>query len=622
MKQTLELLSPARNAEVGRIAILAGADAVYIGAPAFGARAAAVNTVADIAALAAFAHRFRARVYVTMNTILFDNELEEARKLVWELYDAGVDALIVQDMAYLMMNLPPLALHASTQCDIRTPAKARLLGDAGFSQLVLPREYTLDQIKAARDAAGVPVEVFVHGALCVSYSGDCQAGFAAMGRSANRGVCPQMCRLPYRLTDATGKDVGPEKHYLSLRDMNRLDSLEELAGAGASSFKIEGRLKDARYVANVTAAYSQALDSLVARYPDRYQRSSAGVSSCGFTPDTARTFNRGYTDYFLHAGTRRLSRMASLDTPKWAGAEVGRVTAPYDRRKGFFTTECTTTPLANGDGLGFFDRTGRFVGFRLNRAEGPRLYPAQAPEGLEGGMTLYRNNDKAFFDILDRPDSSCIRTISVDMTLESVDDRRLCLTATDARGCRASIVFDSPCEQSRSDQSEPRRRTLAKLGETIYRLGTLSDTLGDRFVAPSVLTKARRDIISALDTVAEATYLPDRRRQSVLASDACVSMQPLTYHDNVANNLSRRFYEEYGATVSERALEVSPKPEGDLTVMSTRYCIRRELGACLREKGGKSLPSPLFLVNPSGRYRLDFDCRGCGMKVVRCAPAQ
>ncbi|MDE6196977.1 MAG: U32 family peptidase, partial [Muribaculaceae bacterium] len=239
----LELLAPARDAAIGRIAILAGADAVYIGAPAFGARAAATNDIESIAGLTAFAHRFRAKVYVTMNTIIYDSEIDQARDMVWQLYAAGVDALIVQDMAYLMMDLPPIALHASTQCDIRTPEKARRLARAGFSQLVLPREFSLSQIAEARQAAGIPVEIFVHGALCVSYSGDCQAGFMAMGRSANRGECPQMCRLPYELTDAAGNAVGPEKHYLSLRDLNRMENLGELADAGASSFKIEGRLK-------------------------------------------------------------------------------------------------------------------------------------------------------------------------------------------------------------------------------------------------------------------------------------------------------------------------------------------------------------------------------------------
>ena len=613
--RSIELLAPARDASVGRTAILAGADAVYIGAPAFGARAAAGNSVEDIAALAAFAHKYRARVYVTMNTILFDNELEEARKLVWKLYAAGVDALIVQDMAYLEMDLPPIALHASTQCDIRTPEKAALLASAGFSQLVLPREFTLAEIKAAQEAAAVPVEVFVHGALCVSYSGDCQAGQAAMGRSANRGVCPQMCRLPYELVDADGNAVAPEKHYLSLRDLDRRADLEELIDAGASSFKIEGRLKDARYVANVTAAYSQALDKIIAKRQDIF-RSSAGTSVCDFTPDPDRTFNRGYTNYFLR-GRGLAGRMASLDTPKWAGLPVGKVTSAPDSRGTF--TASLSAELTNGDGLGYFDKSGSFHGFRLNKVEDKRLFPLGELPGLTVGTALYRNSDKAFFDVLDRTDSSCKRTIPLDFMLSEAGENHIAIAVTDARGCRAEVVIESPAQKARTPQTEARRKTLARLGDTIYELRDVDDRLGDRFVAASVLAEGRRKAVEALDTAAEATYAYDRRKKSTLEKDAFAEAAPLTYHDNVANRLSERFYKSHSATIAQKALEISGKKDAgdDLTVMTTRYCIRRELGACLREKNAKALPSPLFLRNKSGLYRLDFDCSRCGMKVVR-----
>ncbi|MDE6158124.1 MAG: U32 family peptidase [Muribaculaceae bacterium] len=503
--RSLELLAPARDAAVGRIAVLAGADAVYIGAPAFGARAAATNTVDDIAGLVDFAHRFRVKVYVTMNTIVFDDEIADVEALVWKLYSAGVDALIVQDMAYLEMDLPPIALHASTQCDIRTPEKARMLADAGFSQLVLPREFSLAQIREARDAAGIPVEVFVHGALCVSYSGDCQAGYVAMGRSANRGVCPQMCRLPYALVDSSGREVAPPRHYLSLRDLNQSRNLAALVEAGASSFKIEGRLKDARYVANVVSAYSQLLDRIVADSDGLYCRAAAGVSECGFGPDLSRTFNRGYTSYFLTPAAPA-AKMASLDTPKWVGVPVGKVTAPYDARRGFFTATTETT-LANGDGLGYFDKSRKFNGFRLNRADGGRLYPAQPLNGLTVGTVLYRNGDKAFNDILDRPDAGCTRRIPVAMTVSAVDDSRIALTVADVRGCSATVVVDSPYAPAKADQHEPRHRTLAKLGDTIYELASLDDKLGDRFVPASVLTAARRELIALLDADALCTYL-------------------------------------------------------------------------------------------------------------------
>lgn len=608
--ETLELLAPARDAATGRIAVLAGADAVYIGAPAFGARASAGNSVSDIAALARFAHCYRARVYVTMNTILFDNELAEACALAWQLYGAGVDALIVQDMAYLMMDLPPIALHASTQCDIRTPQKARLLAQAGFSQLVLPREFTIGEISEARKAAGVPVEVFVHGALCVSYSGDCQAGCVAMDRSANRGVCPQMCRLPYRLTDSEGNELAPERHYLSLRDLCQIDNLERLIEAGASSFKIEGRLKDARYVANVTAAYSRRLNSIVDSSDGRYVRSSCGDCRYAFTPDLDRTFNRGYTSYFLCG---KPSAMASFLTPKWAGMPVGRITG-YDCSRGTLRASLTEK-VANGDGLGYFDAAGRFCGFRLNRAEGNMLYPARGLNGAIAGTTLYRNNDKLFFDVLDK-ENACVRTIGVDVTMDVRDNRNVTISATDTRGCTVEITVDTPPDKARTPQQEQHRRIIEKTGDTIYRLRSFTDRCGDCFIAASVLTAARRRLFTMLDTVAEATYAFEYRRRCTLPEDAFATLPPMVYHDNIANSLAAAFYRQHGARIAQHAAEVG-KPKGETQVMCTRYCLRRELGACLKTKNGSKLPSPLFLQNNTGKYRLDFDCRRCGMDIVK-----
>lgn len=597
---------------------MAGADAVYIGAPAFGARAAATNSVESIRSLAQLAHRYRARVYVTMNTILYDNELDEASRLVKQLYGACVDALIVQDMAYLGLDLPPIALHASTQCDIRTPDKASWLAKAGFSQLVLPREYSLAEIKAVADTVDVPVEVFVHGALCVSYSGDCQAGFAAMGRSANRGVCPQMCRLPYELVDADGNPVAPPKHYLSLRDLNRVNDLEALAEAGAASFKIEGRLKDARYVANVTAAYSRALDRIVERSGGKYRRSSAGTSTYGFTPDLDRTFNRGYTGYFLKGIP---GKMASTDTPKWAGIPVGTISGELDKRRRSFRARLSAQ-LSNGDGLGFFNAAGTFVGFRLNRVEGNELWPASAPEGLTIGTTLYRNNDKAFFDLLERPDAGCSRKIRVDFTLRPVDNERIAISADDERGCSVCLVADSVYAAAKTPQEAHRRNIMAKLGDTDYTLGNVDDRIGERFVPASALTAARRDVLALLDKAAADTYAYDRRKACTLADDAFAGAKALDYHDNVANRLARRFYTGHGASIAEMAIETAPKKEDELVVMTTKYCLRRELGACLKEKNGTKLPRPLFLKNDSGLYRLDFDCARCGMSVVRLRNAR
>lgn len=607
----LELLAPARNAEVARIAILAGADAVYIGGPGFGARAAAGNSIEDIAAVAEFAHRYGARVYVTMNTIIYDNELKAAERQVRDLYKAGVDALIVQDMAFLRMDLPPVALHASTQCDIRTPEKARRLAQAGFSQLVLPREFSLQEIRSVADAVPVPVEVFIHGALCVSYSGDCQAGCIAMGRSANRGECPQMCRLKYSLVDQDGNEVAPPRHYLSLADLNQIENLEALIEAGASSFKIEGRLKDARYVANVVSAYRLKMDSIISAHPEKYCRSSFGRTTRTFEPDLNRTFNRGYTSYFLRRPAKNV-RMASIDTPKWRGLSVGRVSTLM--RDGFRAR--LTSELTNGDGLGFFDADGTFVGFRLNRVEGDRLYPATPLPALKPGMELYRNHDKAFFDILDSKDAGCTRTIGVDLTLRAIDTERVELEAADERGCRVCHIFHAPAAEAQRPQSEFRGRTLGKLGDTIYTLRNYRDEMPERFIAASVLADAKRAMVGLLDTANESTYHFERRRPNGLPYDAFAESPALTYHDNVANSLAEIFYKEHGAQINGRAVEVD-KPAGDVQVMETRYCIRRELGACLKEKDAKKLPAELYLKNDSGRYRLQFDCTRCGMKVIR-----
>lgn len=603
----LELLAPSRNADIAIDAILCGADAVYIGAPAFGARAAAGNSVADIARAAEFAHRFDARIYVTMNTIVYDSEIPAVEALVRELYDAGTDALIVQDMAYLRMQLPPIALHASTQCDTRTPARAALLEKAGFSQIVLARELTLDEIRAVRAATTVPLEAFVHGALCVSYSGDCQAGFMATGRSANRGECPQMCRLPYRLCDASGRDLAPERHYLSLRDMNRIDLLADMADAGVSSFKIEGRLKDAAYVRSTVAAYSAALDAVVAASGGRYRRASHGRSEAGFSPDVAKVFNRGYTSYFLNTPRREPGRIASMASPKNTGERVGTVLSC----RGKVLTARLNTALHNGDGLGYFDPDGRFAGFRLNKVEGNRLFAASDLR-IAPGTPLYRNADKAYTDAVAsaRPQ----RSVGLNMRLRGIDSERIALSITDERDNAVECVAEIPHQQANSPQTDARRRTIERLGGTIYRLKNLVDDLADRFVAASALTALRRDALAALDSAQRARYTYDRRRPCRLAPGDMAGLTT-SYHDNVANALAAEVYTAAGATIAERAAEVE-RPTGETRVMTTRYCLRRELGACLRTPSAKRLPTPLYLCAPGIRYRLDFDCAACEMHVV------
>lgn len=597
----LELLAPARDLEVGRTAIACGADAVYIGPRAFGARAAAGNSTADIAALVEYAHRFGARVFATMNTIVFDHELDEARALALELYNVGVDALIVQDMAYTQMGLP-IALHASTQCDIRTPSKAAMLAQAGFRRLVLPREFTPAHIAEVAQAAGVPIEVFIHGARCVSYSGDCQMGYAATGRSANRGACPQMCRLPYDLVDATGKPVAPRGHYLSLSDM-RTPDLSVLTEAGASSFKIEGRLKDRRYVANAVAWYSQRLDELVEASEGRYHRASAGRSVPGFVPDLGKGFFRR---------PNGPGKEACIASPNDTGVAVGRVQGAFSPRSRSFTVKAKAA-LANGDGLGYFDSEGNFCGFRLNRVAGEQCFPATALPDLKAGLTLYRNSDKAFNDAVDsaRPE----RRLRVDFEL-SLTGNTLTLSAQDEFGRMVANSMEYTATPARSPQEQQRRGLLERLGDTCYYAGAIADSLGDLFVPASVLTSMRRKAVEALEQLPPVATA-ETPGADTLAPDALAGSM-LTYHDNVANELARRFYRSHGAAISEQAVECAkPEQSAGKQVMHTRYCIRRELGACLRTPQGSRLPEPLYLRNDSGTYRLAFDCRNCEMRVVK-----
>jgi putative protease len=613
MKSTpLELLAPARNADIAIEAINHGADAVYIGAPAFGARAAATNTVEDIARAVEHAHRFGARVYVTLNTILYDNELDDVQRLVKELYTIGVDALIVQDMAYLEMDLPPIALHSSTQCDTRTPEKAERLEQSGFSQVVLARELSLDEIRAIRSRTTVPLEGFVHGALCVSYSGDCQASMVATGRSANRGECAQMCRLAYDLTDADGKVIIANRHFLSLRDMNRIDRLKDLADAGIQSFKIEGRLKDAAYVKNIVAAYRRTLDEVISNSDGQYCRASFGTVDLTFTPTPTKSFNRGFTDYFLGGRPASGVKMANHATPKWIGESVGRV----KRNHGQCIIAELTEQLSNGDGLGYFNALGQFTGFRLNRIDGNKLFPASAVDIAEGAE-LYRNSDKLWDDLMQSKTAQ--RYIDVDFTLRGIDNDRIALDATDSRGNSVTTTIESAFAEAKTPQTDNRQRTLAKLGATIYRLNRLDDQTGNRFIAASILTELRRKAIDLLDTAQRARYMVDRRRKCTLDQHS-LDGTVLTYHDNVSNHVAAEFYASHGAKIAEQALEVAmPKRNKDVRVMTTRYCLRRELGACLKTPQADTLPRELQLRAPAGIFRLKFDCKNCEMQVIRAA---
>lgn len=604
----IELLAPARDADTAIEAILHGADAVYMGSTSHGARAAAANSLDDVERTVRFAHPYGAKVYVTLNTIIYPDELDRVRELVENLYRIGVDALIVQDMALLRMDIPPIALHASTQCDIDTPDKARFLSEVGFSQLVLARELTLEETAAVHRAVpDTPLEAFVHGALCVSYSGNCQAGQATARRSANRGECPQICRLPFDLTDGEGRVIIRNRHLLSLRDLNRSSAVAEMMEAGVSSFKIEGRLKEPGYVKNVTAAYRRIIDGVIAANPDKYRRSSYGASALTFEPDLSRSFNRGFTEYFTRS-PRPTGGMASLLSPKWCGTEVGKVLRCTPRN---ITARLNCT-LANGDGLGYFDTEGTFRGFRLNRAEGSTLWPA-SPQNIPPGTPLYRNHDKLRADMM--AGRTAERTLEVSLTLRVAEDA-VVIDAADERGCRISVSEPMALEPASTPQTGRRAEALRKTGGTIYRVTEIDDRAGNLFIPAKVLTALRRRALEALDRSWKARYSYDYRRRERTDARLWDGVTALTYHHNVANGLAEEFYRSHGAQTVEPALETTPR-RGELTVMTTRYCLRRELGACLRNgTDGQKLPKELMLVSGRNRFSLLFDCRNCRMSVV------
>lgn len=604
-KSSIELLAPACNASVAIAAIDCGADAVYIGASSHGARAAAKNSVKEIAGVCEYAHRFLARVYVTVNTLVYESELRTVERLIRELYRAGVDALIVQDLGILRLDLPPIALHASTQCDIRTPEKARFLQDLGFSQLVLPRELTLDEIRRMRRAVTVPLEGFVHGALCVSYSGDCRASLLNGGRSANRGECAQICRLPYDLTDGDGKRLIADKHLLSLRDLNRLDSLSEMIDAGISSLKIEGRLKDEAYVKNVVSAYDRELRRL------GVARTSEGAVERTFTPDPERSFNRGFTRHFLTSPMPAARSLASFDSPKSIGPEIAMVEAVEGKRVQLKNVKSTP---ANGDGLAFITPGGT-IGFRVNRFEPPRtLITPDVVSALKPGVRLHRSFDKAFADLL-APAASATRYIPLKLSLRRAGS----LLILEQPGAVAASIDFPPAETAKTPQAEARRRVIAKLGNTPYRLEELSDRLGDEFIPASVLTTLRRNFVDILDASINSRFVRPLRAPE-LAEAKWPGNNSLDFHSNVANSLAECVFRDHGINGPiEPAWEINPPAAGENLVMTTRYCLRREIGACLKTPAGKNLKEPLTLTSPtlSSPLRLAFDCKNCQMNIYK-----
>lgn len=603
----IELLAPARDADIAIAAIDHGADAVYMGASHHGARADATNTLDDVRRACEHAHRFGARIYATVNTLVYDDELMEVERLFHDLYRIGVDALIIQDLGLLRMDLPPIALHASTQCDLRTPDKARFLEALGFSQLVMARELTLDEIAAIRKVTTVPLEAFVHGALCVSYSGRCAISQALKGRSANRGECAQLCRLPYDLVDGKGHILVEGKHLLSLRDMAQHDRLEQLMAAGVTSFKIEGRLKDVGYVKNVVAYYSRAIDKVIARHPERYRRSSFGKVELTFDPAIEKSFNRGFTHYFLdERQPKDGTAMASIDTPKSQGEYLGRAL----RCSGNRLIIDTRTTLANGDGLSFTDAQGQFSGARVNRALGGGTVLLRERADIPQGARIYRTADKAFNDLLARP--SATRTIAVDAELRYTGGM-LALTLDDERGNRVTHTIECDLQPADKPQGDRQKAELGKLGGTIYHL-LEANVPGDVFIPASLLTRLRRETIELLDRAHHITRTIDKRRLE--DKSALCPFTKLEPADNVANRLAEQLYRDHGVTEICRALETGTPITASTPLMHTRYCIRRQLGACLKFKNATTLPRDLYLKTGTTLLRVNCDCKACEMRLT------
>jgi len=627
----LELLAPARDVEIGRQAILHGADAVYLGGPVFGARANAANSVADIARLVEFAHRYHARIFTTINTILHDAELEEARKLVWQLYDAGVDALIIQDMGLLEMDLPPIQLHASTQCDIRTVEKARFLADSGFSQLVLARELTVEEITAVHAAVGdsATIEYFIHGALCVAFSGQCYISHAETGRSANRGDCSQACRLPYTLTDQSGAVVAFDKHLLSMKDNNQSGNLEHLIDAGVRSFKIEGRYKDMAYVKNITAHYRILLDEIMERRGE-FTRASSGTTRHYFRPDPDRNFHRGSTDYF--ASGRKID-IGAFDSPKFIGQPIGHVVAVNDKSIDIQTSD----ELNNGDGLNFM-RKREVVGLYVNRAEklqakgeGQAVYrvfpkdPINSYGGLKAGLPMHRNRDHAWDMALTK--ESAERRIGLWLTLTEWMEgdvlKGLQLSLTDEDGIATTTQLEMNLELAKQPDTavDSIKTHLGKLGGTDYSALGLNVHLSQPwFVPASSLNGMRREAIEALNATRIAAWQRPPRKAPVQPYVEYPE-KSLSFLANVYNDKAREFYKKHGVQMIAAAYEAHEEA-GEVPVMITKHCLRFSFNLCPKQaKGVKGVQGqvkaePMVLVNGDQKYTLKFDCKPCEMHIM------
>lgn len=606
MKQKVEILAPAKNLAQGIMAIHAGADALYIGAEAFGARSNATNSVEDIEELVNYAHLFKAKVFVVINTILYDNELEECRQLIHRLYAIGVDAIIIQDMAILEMDLPPIVLHASTQANNRDPKHVKFLADAGIKRVVLARELNLDQIREIHEASDVELEFFVSGALCVSFSGNCYMSIANGERSANRGSCAQNCRLPYQLIDGKGDTLIQSSHLLSIKDLDLSDQLPALIEAGIRSFKIEGRLKDAVYVKNNVSYLRKKLDAFL-EGNEHYEKASSGRSFYNFEPQMERSFNRGYTDYFLN---KRKEKIGSWETPKSQGQPIGKVLE--SKGKGYLIENADL--LNNGDGLFFINEQGEADGAQINVILNGLVILNQ-PKAIAPGTLIHRNSDAEFIRLVER-DDSVIRKIGVRLRL-SENENGFQLEAHDEDGHKALAYLSAPKELSKKEEIiSDIKKNLSKTGNTPFIADAVDvDFSANWFLPLSKINELRREVLEQLMDIRIRDY--QRETFPLQKTDHPYPVEQLDFTYNVSNKSARAFYHRHGVKEIEKAFELQWDP-GKSRVMTTKYCVKYELGKCprfQRETMGEKLNEPLTLKHGETEYKLKFNCKPCEMEI-------
>ena len=608
MRKKIEILAPAKNLYQGMAAINAGADAVYIGAELFGARTNATNSVEDIAEMVKYAHLFKAKVLVTVNTILYDSELESCRKLIWDLYRIGVDAIIVQDMGILEMDLPPIVLHASTQANNRDAQHVKFLADAGFKRIVLARELNLDQIREIHEATEAELEFFVTGALCVSFSGNCYMSVANGERSANRGSCAQNCRLPYQLIDGKGETLIENSHLLSIKDLDLSDELPNLIKAGICSFKIEGRLKDIVYVKNNTAYLRKKLDAFLEENEDKYEKASSGRTFYNYEPELGRSFNRGYTDYFVN---QRHSRIGSWESPKSKGQYIGKL---LEIRANGYVIE-NSSLLNNGDGLYFINEAGIADGAQVNIIVNDIVVP-NTLKSIPPGTEIYRNYDAEFNRMVEN-ENSAVRKIGVKMQFSDTESG-FCLNVVDEDGHRYShsVEMDKQMAKNSSELLENIRLNLSKTGNTPFVTDEIAIDFSENWFLPnSKVNEIRRSALAELAEIRVREY--DRMERPVVKTDHPYPVKELDFTYNVSNKLARAFYKRHGVSEIEKAFELQWDP-GKSRVMVTKYCVKYELGKCPRYQRstmGEKVAEPLTLKHGAIEYKLKFNCKPCEMEI-------